>query len=189
MQGKGIYIILLGIIAVLTLSVAVLSIFLFVTFNQTVATGTVAAAEESGHTSESGSSRVVPGDELRTWSPFSSGEGEKVTVEPAVYDLKPSEGHTGSFVQVTLLMKYDVGVKREHETEYALIVEEESASEIKQACSMYFKGLTYEDCKSPEAIPMAQDALKEEFNRIVDESAGEEIGIVYKVIIENMLAQ
>ncbi len=183
MEGKGIYVILLGIIAVLTLSVAVLVIFLFVTFNNP-APATEASASESS-TAETGP-KLVPSDQLVTYNPFGT---EKEPEAVAVYDLQPSELHPNSFVQVTMLMKYDVGEKRAKEAEYKALIQEEAASEIKQACSMYFKGLTYEDCKSPEAIPKAQDHLKQEFNRIIDENAGEKIQVVYKVIIENMLPQ
>jgi flagellar basal body-associated protein FliL len=183
-QGKGIYAILLGIIAVLTLAVAVLSIFLFVMFNQPGRVPAEASASATAATAEG--PKLVPAEELRTWNPFATKDNANA---PVLYDLMPSEGHEKSFVQVTLLVKFDVGKKRENEEAYAQLVESDSAAEIKQACSLYFKNLTYEDCKSPDAVPKAQDTLKESFNRIVDESAAKELGIVYKVIIENLLAQ
>lgn len=184
MQGKGIYAILLGIIAVLTLAVAVLSIFLFVMFNQPGRAPAEATASIAAATAED--PRLVPAEELRTWNPFATKDNANA---PALYDLMPSEGHEKSFVQVTMLVKYDVDKKRKSEEAYAQLVENDSAAEIKQACAMYFKNLTFEDIKSPDAVPKAQDALKESFNRIVDENAAKELGIVYKVIIENLLAQ
>ncbi len=183
MEGKGIYIILLGIIAVLTLSVAVLVIFLFVTFNNPAPAAQASAGETAA--TESGP-KIIPSDRLKEFNPFATKDDPEA---PAVYDLQPSEEHPSSFVQVTLLLKYDVGEKRANEEAYTLLVETEAASEIKQACSLYFKGLTYEECKSPEAVPKAQDHLKEEFNRIIDENKGEKLQIVYKVIIVNMLPQ
>lgn len=184
MQGKGIYVILLGIIAVLTLAVAVLSIFLFVMFNHP-SQGAVTPLETAAEASAEGP-KLVPADELKTWNPFATKDNANA---PALYDLLPTEGHMNSFVQVTLLVKYDVGKKRENEEAHTKLVESDAAAEIKQACALYFKNLTFEDCKSPEAVPKAQDALKESFNRSVDENAAEELGIVYKVIIENLLPQ
>jgi len=183
LEGKGIYVILLGIIGVLTLTVAVLVIFIFVTFNKPALTAEATA--DSPIATDSGPV-LIPADELKTFNPFATKDNASA---PAVYDLQASEGHASSFVQVTLLLKYNVGVKRENELTHTTLVQESSVAEIKQACSIYFKGLTYEDCKSPEAIPKAQDFLKEEFNRIVDENAADNIQIIYKVIIENMLPQ
>ena len=184
MQGKGIYVILLGIIAVLTLAVAVLSIFLFVMFNHP-SQGSVPLAETAAAVTAD-EPRLVPAEELRTWNPFATSDNANA---PALYDLLPSEDHEKSYVQVTLLVKFDVGKKRAKEDDYAQLVESDAAPEIKQAVALYFKNLTFDDCKSPEAVPKAQDALKETFNRIVDDNAAEELGIVYKVIIENLLPQ
>lgn len=183
MEGKSIYMILLGIIAVLTVAVAVLAIFLFVTFNRPAAG--VPASSESVIASDSGP-KLIPADELQTFNPFGTKDNASA---PAIFDLKASEGHETAFAQVTILLKYDVSVKRENEVAYKTLVESDSISELKQACSLYFKQLTYEDCKNPDAIPKAQDFLKEEFNRIVDENAAEKLQIVYKVIIENILPQ
>ena len=183
MQGKGIYIILLGIIAVLTLTVAVLSIFLFVTFNQAV---TPATASSESAAAASGEPAGVPADQLKTWNPFATKENADAS---AIIDLKPSEAHEDSYAQVNLLLKYDVGEKRANEEAYTILVETDAAAEIQQALILYFKNLTYEECKAADAIPKAQDHLREEFNRIVDETAGEPRGIVYKVIIKNILPQ
>lgn len=184
MQGKGIYVILLGIIAVLTLAVAVLSIFLFVMFNHPSQGPVEPAATDSAVTAEG--PKLVPAEELRTWNPFATSDNANA---PALFDLLPSPEHEKSYVQVTLLVKFDVGKKRNNEEDYAQLVESDSAPEIKQAVALYFKNLTFDECKSPEAVPKAQDALKESFNRIVDENAAEELGIVYKVIVENLLPQ
>lgn len=184
MQGKGIYVILLGIIAVLTLSVAVLSIFLFVMFNHPAPGGVqdLAQAEETAEPEI----RLVPAEEQRSWNPFATGDNPNA---PGLYNLMPSEGRESSFLQVTLLIKYDVGENRELEALHSELVETFSAAEIRQACAMYFRRLTYEEVKAAEAIPQAQDALKEAFNRIIDENAGEPLGIIRKVVIENMLPQ
>ncbi len=184
LEGKSIYIILLGIVAVLTLTVAILVIFLFVTFNNPPVAAGQPSEEAIG--TDVGAPRMIPADELRTWNPFATADNPNA---PAVYDLMPTETHKNSFVQVTLILKYDVGSKRRNEEKHRVLVEEASVSEIKQACSIYFKGLDYEDTKSADAIPKAQDYLIEEINRIVNGNAAEKVDIVYRVIIENMLPQ
>jgi flagellar basal body-associated protein FliL len=184
MAGKGVYVVLLGIIGILSLALAVLIIFIFTTFNSVkMAQAPAAAATEQAQTGED---RIIPNDELEEFNVFGTEKDEGATI---VYDLMPSVEHPNSFVQAKILVKFDIGPKGKLLAEREKLVKVQTLAELRQACSIYFKSLTFEDVKSPDAIPKAQEHLKEVFNEIVNEGSKEKTVIIYKVIIENLLPQ
>jgi flagellar basal body-associated protein FliL len=180
LEGKGIYTILLAIVAVLTLAVAVLVIFLFTTFNSRVVTGT-----ESTQPVSVATERPVPPDELKEYVMY-TGEGSNAS---GLFNLKASPEHPEGYLMVTFSVKYDVGPKRKLEEDRTALVEATYASELKQAASLYFGNLTYEDASDIATRQKAADTLRDTFNEIVNAGVTEKQVIVYKVVFDKWLVQ
>lgn len=181
MEGKGIYTILLAIVAVLTLAVAVLVIFLFTTFNR----GTVTAGNGETLPDTVATERPVPPDELKEYIIY-TGEGASGS---GLFNLKATPEHPEGYLMVTFSVKYDVGPKRKLEEERTALVEATYASELKQAASLYFGNLTYEEANDTATRQKAADTLRDTFNEIVNTGVTEKQVIIYKVVFDKWLVQ
>lgn len=186
-QGKGVYVILLAIVAILTLAVAVLTIFLFLSFNAKVAsTGT---AEETVSESDTGE-RTVATEELKEIAIYSDAESGNASAPGAgLFNLKATPDHPESYLMLFMAVKIDCGEERKLETERTALVEVEYVKEIRQAATLYFRNLTFDEVSDPAAMQKAADELKDTFNNVLNEQAEEKETIVYKVIFDKWLVQ
>ena len=179
MQGKSLYAILLSIIAVLALALAVLVIFLFTTYNN-MKTGNAAASA----TPTSQEAREVPPDEEGQFILYSTGEG---TSADAIFNLKTSPAHDGSFLMATITIFYDAGSKKAKNPEDRSLIFQNYKSELKQACIAYFLGLTYEDISEDSAMEKASDTLKDSFNSILEGKDKDKI--VLRIVFDKWIKQ
>lgn len=186
MQGKGIYTILLAIIAVLTLSVAVLVIFLFVTFSTRT---TAATGAEATPASEAGPRQVAPDEllEIIVYSDKSGTGGE--APGSGLFNLKSTTEHPESYLMLDMTIKIDVGEKRELEVERTAMVNVTYITELRQAANLYFRNMTFEEASDPAAMQKAADELRDTFNAVLGTEAETQETIVYKVIFGKWLVQ
>ncbi len=147
MRGKLPYIILFVIIAVLTIALAVVSIFYFVASNPPV--------EEEGAIET-----VVEPANLVEYSPYT-------TSDNPVFNLKKTEAHPNSFIMASVSIIYDSGEKKKIQEERTEIVQVKYLSQLKQAVIEYFLSKSYEDLTSEGAMATARDDLKQIFNEII----------------------
>ena len=96
MESKSIYTILLAIIAVLTLALAVLIIFLFVTYNPNVKAA-AGGIQADGTIAE----RIVPDDEMIEFKLFGG--------EEKMFALKSEPEHPDAIALVSVTLKWDAG--------------------------------------------------------------------------------
>lgn len=173
MEGKSIYTILLAIIAVLSLALAVLIIFLFISYPNQQSAKRIQA-------DNSISERVVPDDEMIEFKLFNG--------EEKMFALKSEPEHQDSIVMVSVSIKCDAGIKRKKEEEITNLVSVLYLSELEQAVGDYFAAMTLTEAKEVETRYKARDDLIEIFNNILNENKQIKEKIVYKVTLQ-MLAQ
>lgn len=174
MESKSIYTILLAIIAVLTLALAVLIIFLFVTYNPNV------KAAEDVRTDGAMAERIVPDDEMIEFKLFGG--------EEKMFALKGEPEHPDSIVLVSLSLKCDAGAKKKKAEEITKLVTELYLSELEEAVGDYFAGITLTEAKEMETRYKARDDLLNTFNEILNANKHPKEKIVYKVTLQ-MFAQ
>lgn len=172
MQGKTLYTILLSIIAVLTLALAVMVIFIFTAFNGN--SGKASSQETQKPLVE----RVVPNEEQAELKLYESNE--------AVFNIKSTETHPNSFLMASISIIYDGGKKNKLLEERKLLLEK-NISGLKQASIKYFLGQSFEDLSADDAMEKAQTSLKNTFNEIVRTDS--EDAIVIDVIFDKWIKQ
>lgn len=172
MQGKTLYTILLSIIAVLTLALAVMVIFIFTAFNGN--SGKASPQETQKPLVE----RVVPNEEQAELKLYESNE--------AVFNIKSTETHPNSFLMASISIIYDGGKKNKLLEERKLLLEK-NISGLKQASIKYFLGQSFEDLSADDAMEKAQTSLKNTFNEIVRTDS--EDAIVIDVIFDKWIKQ
>lgn len=181
MQGKTLYTILLSIIAVLTLALAVLVIFLFTTFNSSK----VNPDEKDVKTSEE---RVVPTAEQARVNLYSVGsEDTSGKAGQAIFNLKPSEDHASSFLMASISIVYDGGPKNEKLAARQELFEKTYLGELKEATIEYFRSKTYEDIVADNSMQVARDSLKEIYSKIISQDPEEKI--ILKIVFEQWIPQ
>jgi len=170
LEGKSIYTILLGIIAVLTLALAVLIIFLFISYkpNQQVQT---AAPTANPTVSE----RVVADDEMLEFKLF---EGKE-----KMFALKAETQNPDSIVMVSVTIKCDAGPKKKKAEEITTRVNG-YISELEEAVGDYFASITLTEAKALETRYKARDDLLNTFNEILNANKQEKEKIVYRVTLQ-----
>lgn len=169
MEGKSIYTILLAIIAVLTLALAVLIIFLFISYNPNrLASGNVQPNSEMAE-------RVVADDEMLEIKLFNG--------EEKMFALKSEPENPDSIVMVSVSIKCDAGKKRKRETEINSRVTL-YLSELEEAVGDYFADMTLSEAKKLEIRYKARDDLTEIFNNILNANKQEKEKIVYRVTLQ-----
>lgn len=177
MQGKSLYTILLSIIAVLTLALAVLVIFLFTTYNGINPDKQADAARNSQQV------RNVPPEEQARLNLYAGDDG---TSGDAIFNLKSSPAHENSFLKASVTIIYDAGEKKKHLEERTALLKE-CLGEFKEACIEYFRSQTYEDLTGDNAMDKARDTLRDKFNSILDGRTDERI--VLRVVFEGWIIQ
>ena len=171
MEKKGIYTILLSIVAVLSLALAVLIVFLFISYPS--------RNNKSVQADNTISERVVPDSELVEYKLFDGQE--------KIFALKYEPDHPDSIVLVSVSIKCDTGEKRKNEEKINNLISLYT-SELEQAVGDYFADMSYSDAKNIETRYKARDDLLEIFNNILNENKQVKQKIVYKVTL-NMLPQ
>lgn len=174
MEGKKTNIVLLSIIAVLSLALAVLIIFLFILYpNQKQQSDKIIDSDDFI------SERVVADDEMIEFKLFDG--------EDKLLALKDEPNHPDSIVLVKVSIKCDTGPKRKNEEKVTNLVSLYT-SDLEQAVGDYFAAMTYTEAKDVETRYKARDELMEIFNNILNENKNAKQKIVYKVNLE-MLPQ
>lgn len=171
MEKKGIYTILLSIVAVLSLALAVLIVFLFISYPS--------RNNKAVQADNTISERVVPDSELVEYKLFDGQE--------KIFALKYEPDHPDSIVLVSVSIKCDTGEKRKNEEKINNLISLYT-SELEQAVGDYFADMSYSDAKNIETRYKARDDLLEIFNSILNENKQVKQKIVYKVTL-NMLPQ
>lgn len=172
MEKKGIYTVLLSIIAVLSLALAVLIVFLFISYPSV-------KKEKASSANNEISERIVPDDELMEYQLFDG--------EDKVFALKDEPNHTDSLVLVSVSIKCDVGEKRKNEEKIKSLISLYT-SELEEAVGDYFAEMTYSEAKNIETRNKAREDLMKIFNNILNENKEVKQKIVYKVTL-TMLPQ
>jgi len=171
LEKKGIYTILLSIVAVLSLALAVLIVFLFISYPS--------RNNKAVQADNTISERVVPDSELVEYKLFDGQE--------KIFALKYEPDHPDSIVLVSVSIKCDTGEKRKNEEKINNLISLYT-SELEQAVGDYFADMSYSDAKNIETRYKARDDLLEIFNSILNENKQVKQKIVYKVTL-NMLPQ
>lgn len=173
MQGKTLYTILLSIIAVLTLALAVMIIFIFTAFS-----GNNAKPQQGEEVEKI--QRDVPMDEQAEYKLYSE-DGKE-----GIFTLKASEKHPNSFLMCSVSVIFDGGKKNKKLEERQKLLEK-SDTQLKQATVKYFMSKTFEDLSEDDAVEEARTALKSAYNDIVSKDS-EEL-IVIDVVIYKWVKQ
>jgi len=174
LESKSIYTILLAIIAVLTLALAVLIIFLFVTYNPNV------KAAGGSQTDGAMAERIVPDDEMIEFKLFGG--------EEKMFALKSEPEHPDAIVLVSVSLKCDAGSKKKKAEEITKLVTELYLSELEEAVGDYYAGMTLTEAREIETRYKARDDLLNTFNEILNANKHPKEKIVYKVTLQ-MFAQ
>jgi len=172
LENKGINAILLSIIAVLSLALAVLIIFLFISYPSMKKDKAAVAGTEI-------IDRVVPDDELAEYKLFNG--------EDKIFALKYEPEHPDGIVLVSVSIKCDVGEKRKNKEKVDSLISLYT-SELEEAVGDYFANMTFSEAKDINTRNKARDDLLEIFNRILNENKMTKQKIVYKVTL-NILPQ
>jgi flagellar basal body-associated protein FliL len=170
LEGKSIYTILLGIIAVLTLALAVLIIFLFISYKPNQQAGNVAQPQNSAM-----AERVVADDEMLEFKLF---EGKE-----KMFALKGEKDHPDSIIMVSVTLKCDAGPKKKKEQDITNRVNA-YISELEEAVGDYFAGMTLTEAKELETRYKARDDLLNTFNEILNANKQEKEKVVYRVTLQ-----
>lgn len=171
MQGKTLYTILLSIIAVLTLALAVMIIFIFTAYS-----GANAKPQQGDEVEKV--QRDVPPDEQAEYKLYSEDDGN------GIFTIKASEKHPNSYLLCSISIIYDGGKKNRKLDERQKLLEK-SDSLLKQATVKYFLSKSYEDLSEEDAMEEARAALKAAYNDIVSVDS-EELLVIDVVIFKWM---
>jgi flagellar basal body-associated protein FliL len=178
LQGKTLYTILLSIIAVLTLSLAVLVIFIFTTYN-----GNVSILKNNNKKAEL-KERVVPIEEQVEFKLF--GTEESANGRGAIFNIKSSKDHPDGFLMASISVVYDAGEKNKKLEERKELIEKSYLSEIKQSTIEYFRERTYEELQKSDGMKKSREDLKKIYNQIIGKNNE---NIIIKVIFDQWIIQ
>ena len=176
MEGKGIYTILLAIVAVLAIALTVLIILLFSVWNPKTGEGTNTPSASPETVIQS---RVVPYDESATFVIYSFEEP---------MNLKPEVEKPESIILVNVTIKCDLGKKSKNEELVNSLIEN-YRSDLKQSVSQYFTSMTFAEAGLIETQYKASDDLKKVFNEILNTGMEEKQEFVYKVNFDKWFIQ
>lgn len=176
MQGKTLYTILLSIIAVLTLALAVMVIFIFTAFNSN------SGKPSSQETQKPLVERAVPKEEQAELQLYANSDGSN----EAVFNIKSTETNPNSFLLASISIIYDGGKKNKLLEERTLLLKK-NISMLKQASIKYFMGQSFEDLSAEDAMEKARTSLKTTFNEII-RTDSEDV-IVIDIVFDKWIKQ
>jgi flagellar basal body-associated protein FliL len=178
LTGKSLNTILLAIIAVLTLALAVMSVFLFTAGNDKKTT----VEETEKKTTE----RVVPPEEQAEFNLY-AGDSEEANAGDAVFNIKSTEDHPNSFLMASVSIIYDGGSKNELLETRKSLLKSTYLSDLKQATIEYFRGKTFEELQATDAMQIARDNLKEIYSKIISQDPEEKI--ILRIVFDKWIIQ
>jgi flagellar basal body-associated protein FliL len=179
LQGKGTLIILLLIIAVLTLIIAGMTAYIFISAgasNQTSGTASKEPAQKS---------QAVNKTETKVFN-----EGDLVEYplyeEKQYFNLKNADSNKITVIQVQVSLEYIKKVKGIKSVEKRLLVFD---NKIKESIIIYFLGLTLDDVKRPETMEKTKKDLTQKINELLTSGDSEKAAIVNDVVFTGWVFQ
>lgn len=170
MESKGTSFILIIIIAVLTLTLAVLAGYIFLVQDDKADPTEVTVVY----------SKEVPDEsELTTIQLFDSTK---------YFNLKNTDTNRISVIQVGISLQYFNEIKQNK----SIVVADKINAyfpEIKEMTGTYFLGVSLEDVKQPEFKQHTKEVLKEQINTLLNTGDQTSYEYVYKVIFDDWLFQ
>lgn len=164
MEGKGSFIILLIVVAFLSLTLAGLAGYVFFFAGPTQSTAVNVAA----------TTKKVDESKL----------AEKQLFDKKYFNLKSTDNNKISVIQVGIKIKYfkEVGKLKEKDILAKFTTYD---PEIKEKIGVYFRNLTIDDVKTPDAEDKARKALVQQINAIFNEKED----IVYTIVFDEWFYQ
>lgn len=167
LEGKGSFVILLFIIAILTLTLAIAIGFIFFTAG----------------TSQNTTVDVV--EKEITTRPAEDKLGiHKVFEGKTYFNLKSEDPAKIAVIQVGVEVQYDKSSLKDAEKRFLSY-----SSEIKEIVGTYFQGLTYEEAKDISTKAKAKQILKEEINKLLTATEEKEIQVVFAIVFDEWFYQ
>lgn len=168
MEGKGNYIILLIIVAVLTLTLAILVGYLFIISG---------APQQNREVSANIAAQNIPDD---------SQMGKRAIFdEKKLVNLK-TDNNQISVIQINGVIKYIKKVKGIKNIEEKL---DFYAEQIRETVCSYFQSLTIEQVRDPEFKKKAKQDIKNQLNDLLNSSENSKTEIIYEVIFDEWFYQ
>lgn len=168
MEGKGSFFILLVIVAILTLTLAVLAGYIFfVGGTPQTKVEAIASGQMEKRPSE---------NELSSLKLFN---------EKTIFNLKSDDGEM-SVIQLNAILCYYKKVKGIKSTDEKITLNE---GKIKEIIGTYFQGLSLEDVRKPEAKQRANEELKKIINEYLTSNEKQKDDIVYSIIFDEWFYQ
>lgn len=168
MEGKGSFFILLVIVAILTLTLAVLAGYIFFV----------------GGTPQGNVEAVATGQMEKRPS-----ENElsslKLFTDKTIFNLKSDDGEM-SVIQLNAILYYYKKVKGIKSTDEKITLNE---GKIKEMVGTYFQGLTLDDVKKPEAKKRANEELTKIINEYLTSNEKQKEDIVYCIVFDEWFYQ
>ena len=181
MQGKSLNTILLAIIAVLTLALAVMSIFLFTTIKSNKAATSEGIVKQT-------TDRIVPPEEQAEFNLYAVGSDDTSgKAGDAVFNIKSTVEYPNSFIMASISVIYDGGEKNTLLEQRKTLLENTYLSELKQAAIEYFRTKSFEELQTQDAMQKSRDSLKEIFSKIISEGSDEKI--ILKIVFDKWIIQ
>lgn len=170
MEKKSNFFLLLLIVALLSLTLAGLAVYILIGGNQKQVDTKINENYE----------KTAPKDtELASIKVF----GE----ESKYFNLKDDEKYKGSFVQLSVELKYFLKVDGLSEPFAKINL---YLSDIKELIGTYFLNVALSDIKTPEGKKHTKEDLKKEINKLLLRNEEKvKTDIVYEVVLEDMLFQ
>ncbi|MDP4179477.1 MAG: flagellar basal body-associated FliL family protein [Bacillota bacterium] len=175
MGGKSSFFILLVVVAFLSLSLAVLAIYVFVF---------------GGHGGSSGNQTKVV-EKVKETTPKDSELAEMALFDgDKIFNLKSNAAQgstkTISAIRVSIKLKYFIKVDGIKSVEEKVKAYE---SEMRELVGNYFLNMTLEEVSKPETKEKAKKELKQQINELLLESENIKTDIVYSVVLEDWFYQ
>lgn len=170
MEGKrnGLVIALIIIVAILTITVSALSIYLLVVNSD----------------SKNDSSTTVASSSTVNFKPNSENCGNIMLFEESqALNLKYNDNEKPVYISMNMELQYYKNIKNAEEKINSRL------SEIRELVSTYFQKMTLEEVKKPETKDKARKELTEQINKLLSTETEDGRDLIYTVIFERWLYQ
>ena len=170
MEGRGSFFILIVIVAILTLTLAVLAGYLFIFANNPHET-----VKDAGMQNETEKKRPAESELAQ----------KKLYNEKKYFNLKSENGKL-SIIQVNVELWYFKKVKGIKSTDEKIALNE---SKIKQIIGTYFQNMTLEEVRMPETKERSNKELTKMINEYLVSNEKSKEDIIYEVVFEEWFYQ
>lgn len=169
LEGKRSFFILLVIVAILTLTLAVLAGYIL-----------LVAGSPAQPKAETAASETVkrPSDEELVF--------RKLFEEKQFFNLKTNPGEKTSVIVINIQLQYFKKVKGIKDVEAKITAYE---SPIKEIIATYFQGMTKEEAEKVETKTRAKEELKKKINELLTSGQKEKKDIIYSVVFDEWFYQ